>query len=100
MLNLLCVCGNGMGTSTLLKITVREVCEELKIDADVDSCSAGEAPSYMMQTDMILTAPEWAEMLTTPPNVVMCTSTNLIDKKIIREMLEKTVKEHFPDELG
>ena len=46
MLNILCVCGNGMGTSTILKISVKNICEQNHIDASVESCSFGEAMSY------------------------------------------------------
>ena len=51
MLNILCVCGNGMGTSTILKISVKNICEQNHIDASVESCSFGEATSYLTNTD-------------------------------------------------
>lgn len=59
MLNILCVCGNGMGTSTILKISVKNICEQNNIDASIESCSFGEAMSYLTNTDIVLTSPEW-----------------------------------------
>lgn len=58
MINILCVCGNGMGTSTILKINIKEICEKHGIDANVESCSFGEAMTYLTTTDLVITSPE------------------------------------------
>lgn len=92
MISILCVCGNGMGTSTILKITVKNICEQNNIEANVESCSFGEALSYIQSTDIVLTSPEWANML--PPNSAKIAITkNLIDKKAVSETLLKAVEE-------
>lgn len=98
MLNILCVCGNGMGTSTILKVSVRNICAEHNIDCNVESCSFGEAMSYIVNTDLVLTSPEWASMLP-PSNAIVAETRNLIDTKAVTETLLAAVKEHFPDEL-
>ncbi len=98
MLNILCVCGNGMGTSTILKISVRKICSENNIDAIVESCSFGEALSYLPTTDLILTSPEWATMLP-PSSAIIAETKNLIDTPIVRATLLDAIKEHFPSEL-
>jgi PTS system ascorbate-specific IIB component len=98
MLNILCVCGNGMGTSTLLKISVRNICAANGIQADVESCSFGEALSYITNTDLVLTSPEWAGMLP-PSNAVIAETKNLIDSAAVTATLLNAVKEHFPNEL-
>lgn len=98
MLNILCVCGNGMGTSTLLKISVRNICAAHNIQAEVESCSFGEALSYITTTDLVLTSPEWASMLP-PSNAVIAVTKNLIDSAAVTETLLNAVKEHFPNEL-
>ena len=36
MINILCVCGNGMGTSTILKINIKKICDKHGIDANVE----------------------------------------------------------------
>jgi len=87
-----------MGTSTLLKINVRQICMEKGIDALVESCAFGEALSYMLNVDLVLTSPEWASMLP-PSNCVIATTVNLIDKAGVTVTLENAVKEHFPNEL-
>lgn len=98
MVNILCVCGNGMGTSTLLKINVKKICNEKHIDAIVESCSFGEALSYLPNTDIVLTSPEWEKMLP-PSNCVIATTQNLIDTPKVTELLISTLEEHFPNEL-
>ncbi len=98
MLKVLCVCGNGMGTSTILKISVKKICAEHNIEADVDSCSFGEALSYITNTDLVLTSPEWASMLP-PSSAVIAETKNLIDTAAVTETLLNAVKEHFPNEL-
>lgn len=45
MLKVLAVCGNGMGTSMIMKMKVSNVLKRLGIEANVDSCSVGEAKS-------------------------------------------------------
>ncbi len=98
MLNVLCVCGNGMGTSTILKISVKKICDENNIDAIVESCSFGEAMSYVNTTDVILTSPEWADMLP-PHNAALAVTKNLIDAKGVAETLLAAIKEKFPNEI-
>jgi len=99
MINILCVCGNGMGTSTILKITVKNICDQNGIEANVESCSFGEALSYITTTDLVLTSPEWAGML--PPNDALIVETkNLIDKKEVAEALINALEAHFSQELS
>lgn len=98
MLNILCVCGNGMGTSTILKISVKKICDANKIDASVESCSFGEALSYLPTTDIVLTSPEWSSMMP-PHSAVVAETKNLIDTAAVSETLLKAVRENFPDEL-
>lgn len=98
MLNILCVCGNGMSTSTILKINVRRICDENNIDASVESCAFGEALAYLQNTDIVLTSPEWTAMLP-PTNAILAQTKNLVDLEGVRETLMNTIKEHFPEEL-
>lgn len=98
MLNILCVCGNGMGTSTILKINVKKICEQNGIEAFVDSCAFGEAMGYLSDKDLILTSPEWSAMIP-PSKAVMVTIKNLIDTGVVTEALLEAVRKHFPDQI-
>lgn len=98
MIKILCVCGNGMGTSTLLKINVRGICEKNNINATIDSCSFGEASAHLSSTDIILTTPEWSSMIP-KSRAVLAETKNLIDKKGVEEILISVIKENFPNEI-
>lgn len=98
MLNLLCVCGNGMGTSTILKINVKKICDRNGIDAVVESCAFGEAMTYLMSTDLVLTSPEWSQMLP-PSGAKIVEVKNLIDVSTVEKSLVDAVKTYFPREL-
>ncbi len=99
MLNLLCVCHNGMGTSMLLKINVTNICNENGISATVEACAHGEAMSFLMNTDIVLTSPEIVEFLPATDAKIIAT-TNLMDKAEVTRLLVDAVKEHFPDEIA
>lgn len=99
MLKILCVCGNGMGTSTILKVSIKSIMNKLGVKAEVESCSAGEAMSFMPQTDIVITTPEWSKMINVPSNVALVTATNLIDAKNVETLLVDTIKEKFPEKL-
>lgn len=99
MINILCVCGNGMGTSTILKINVKKICDQNGIDAAVDSCAFGEAMGYLSDKDIVLTSPEWATMIPVSKAITV-EVLNLIDTKAVSEALIQTIGEHFPNELA
>ena len=91
MKNILCICGNGMGTSTILKINIKKICSENNIEANVESCAFSEAMSYLPMTDIIITSPEWADMI--PKGTVkIVTVKNLIDSKQVKEALLGSMK--------
>ena len=78
MLNIVCVCHNGMGTSMLLKINVNNICMENGISASVDACAHGEAAGFLMNADIVLTSPEIVEMLP-PTEAQILQTTNMLD---------------------
>lgn len=98
MLNILCVCGNGMGTSTILKINIRNICNQNKIDANVESCAFGEAMAYISSTDLIITSPEWADMLP-PSKAVVAVAMNLVDANAVKQVMMEAIEANFPEEL-
>ena len=99
MLNIVCVCHNGMGTSRLLKINVNNICMENGISASVDACAHGEAAGFLMNADIVLTSPEIVEMLP-PTEAQILQTTNMLDKATVTELLVNCVKEHFPSEIS
>lgn len=99
MLNILCVCHNGMGTSMLLKINVNNICMENGISASVDACANGEAAGFLVNTDIVLTSPEILDLLP-PTDAKIVATTNMLNKAEVTELLVKCVKENFPNEIA
>jgi len=98
MLNIVCVCHNGMGTSMLLKINVNNICMENGINASVEACAHGEAAGFLMNADIVLTSPEIVEMLP-PTDAKIVTTTNMLNKDEVTGLLVNCVKANFPNEL-
>jgi PTS system ascorbate-specific IIB component len=87
-MNILCVCGNGIGTSVLLKINVESVANDLDMDVTVSTSDAGSAKGTANMSDLVLTSAELAPELegtTTPVEVV----NNFMDTNEVKSILEK-----------
>ncbi|NEG69911.1 PTS sugar transporter subunit IIB [Bifidobacterium choloepi] len=87
-MNILCVCGNGIGTSVLLKVNVETVAEELGLDVNVTTSDAGSAKGTANMNDLVLTSAELAPELegtTTPVEVIH----NFVDADEVRGVLER-----------
>ena len=97
MINVLCVCGNGMGTSTITKINVKKICVNHNIDANLESCSFGEALSFLPTTDIVISTPEWVSTLP-PGNYEKIVVKNIFDNETIDKFLVQLMKDNFPDE--
>ena len=82
-MNILCVCGNGIGTSVLLKVNVESVAADLGVDVNVTTSDAGSAKGTANMNDLVLTSAELAPELegtTTPVEVI----TNFMDTDEIK----------------
>ena len=62
MISVLTVCGNGIGSSLMLKMKIEEICAENGIDAQVESIDFNAAQGR--KADLIVTVKELAEHLT------------------------------------
>ena len=58
MLNIITVCGNGIGSSLMLKMKIEEICEENGIAAQVESLDFNAAQGH--PCDLIITVKELA----------------------------------------
>ena len=88
MLKVLAVCGNGMGTSMIMKMKVGNVLKRLNIDAIVDSCSMGEAKSAIGNYNLILASIHIAKELDASKTKIIGLQ-NLLDEKELEEKLRE-----------
>ena len=87
-MNILCVCGNGIGTSVLLKVNGETVAAQMGLDFNVTTSDAGSAKGTANMNDLVLTSAELAPELegtTTPVEII----SNFMDTDQIKTVLEK-----------
>lgn len=80
MLKIFTVCGNGIGSSIMLKMKLEEICEEHGIIADIESTDFNSAQSK--DSDLIVTIKELATQF---ENRKVAIIRSYVNKKKIQE---------------
>lgn len=88
-MKILAVCGFGVGSSMVLKMTVDKVCKELGIDADVENTDISSAQGS--DCDYIFTSEELASQLKSSVSCPVIPIEKYMDKD---EVMTK-FKEHL-----
>ena len=90
----LTACGNGMGTSMIIKIKLENVLDSLGVeDYVVESCAAGMAQTVGSQYDVIMCSDNLADELEFPnSDVKVLGIRNVMDENEIRQQLEAVIK--------
>ncbi len=81
MLNIVTVCGNGIGSSLMLKLKIEEICSENGIKASVESSDFNAAKGR--NCDLIVTVNELASQFDNSQRVAVTRS--YINKKKIQD---------------
>ncbi len=97
-IKLLAICGNGLGSSMIVKMALEEVLAELEINAVVESTSVAEAAGMMPFSDIILTSagfwPGIQDRVPEGKHVIVV--NNLLDKEELSNAVRETIDTHFP----
>jgi ascorbate PTS system EIIB component len=94
-IKLLAVCGNGLGSSLIVKMSLEEVIEELQVNAIVESTSVAEAAGMMPFADIIITSSAFFKGIEDriPEGKPVVMVKNLLDKAelaaAVKEAMEK-----------
>ncbi|TAN31762.1 PTS sugar transporter subunit IIB [bacterium] len=83
-MKILAVCGMGLGSSMVLKLTLGKVLAELKLKADVEVTDISSAKSQ--SADLIVTSAELAQRLS-DSRVPIIAIKNYVDRKEMKEKL-------------
>lgn len=84
-MHIVCVCGLGMGSSLIMKMTVDKACKQLGYkDYTVEHWDAGTVGSK--QADLIVTSQDFAEKFEGKENVVFV--NNIVNVDEIKEKLQ------------
>ena len=101
MLKILAICGNGMGTSMVIKMKVKKFLNEQGIQAEMDSCSLGEAAGFLNQgMDIALCSKNLVPNVKAPEKTHLIGLKNLMDEKEFAPLIIEIVQQHFPDYLS
>lgn len=89
MISILTVCGNGIGSSLMLKMKIEEICAENNIEATVESIDFNAAQGR--GADLYVTVKELADQFDSSKKVAVIRS--YINKKKIKEDILDVLKE-------
>ncbi|WP_085522771.1 PTS sugar transporter subunit IIB [Tuberibacillus sp. Marseille-P3662] len=85
-MKVLAVCGNGLGSSMVLRMTAEAVLKDLGIKANVQTSDIGSAKSET--SDIIVTSEQFSNMLTGSIDTPIVTVKNYVDRNEMKEKLE------------
>ena len=83
-MHIVCVCGLGMGSSLILKMTVDKAARQLGLDAEIEHWDAGTVGSK--NADLIVTSQDFAERFAGQKNVIFV--NNIINTQVVNEKLQ------------
>lgn len=87
-MNVLAVCGSGMGTSMIMKMKMKKVLEKLGIQANVSSCSVAEARSNLNGKDIIVCSVHMEKELKVTPPTILIGVQNMLNEAELEEKLK------------
>ena len=89
MINIVTACGNGIGSSLLLKMKVEAICKEMGIEANVESCDSNAAVGK--GADLFVTVKEFKSIFSDDQKVAIVKSYT--NRKKIEEDLVPVLEE-------
>ena len=99
-INVLFVCGMGMGASTMAELGVKNNLNKLNIAANVQHTSLGQMESLRSWADIIVILKNLFSEITVKEGEFIIPVVNVMDGKGIAAEIEKIVDEHFPEVKG
>lgn len=99
-INVLFVCGMGMGTSTMAELGVKTNLNKLNIAANVQHTSLGQMESLREWADVIVILKNLFKQVQVKDGEFFIPVVNVMDGKGIAAQIETIVDEHFPQAKG
>lgn len=87
-LKIVAACGNGMGTSMIIKLKVQKITKELGIDASVEALSMGQSKGMTNSVDIIISSKHLSSEFQQGQKAKIVGVTNLMDENEIKEALK------------
>lgn len=92
MLKVLAACGNGMGSSLIIKMKIEKVLKDMGLKCEVHHASVGEAKSAGKNFDLVLVSHMLVKEFTNVGNAKIIGLVNLLSEQEIREKVELALK--------
>ncbi len=92
-MKILVACGNGMGSSVIMKLKVENVVEEMGLDASVENTSIGDAKSIANNYDLLLYPKAFEYDLADSGCPHKGGLINMVDEVEIRRVIEEALAE-------
>lgn len=95
--NVLFVCGYGVGSSAISESIVKKALVTEGINAELKHTAVGEMSSYNDWTDIIAISKKLAEGVTYQPGAHVIEVVNIMDGKGIAKSIGEIVDEFYPE---
>ncbi len=92
MIKLLAVCGNGMGTSTMMKLKAKKILDSLNLVNQVENCSIGQAKSSINNYDVVIASTHLSSQLKPNSSTKLIPLKNIMDAKEMEAKLIEALK--------
>jgi PTS system ascorbate-specific IIB component len=87
MLRVLAACGNGMGSSQIIKMRIEQVLREMNLQFKVDHASVGQAKGSAKLYDLVLVPQQLAKEFSNVPET--CKVVGLVNLLSAQEIKQK-----------
>jgi len=86
-INALAACGNGMGSSQMIKMKIAKVYKKLGIDASIDHMSVGEAKNASSKYDMVFISETFTSQFKSSDKTKIVGLRNVLSEKEIESKI-------------
>lgn len=90
-LKIIAACGNGMGTSMIIKLKVEKICKELGVEASVEALSMGQSKGMTNSVDIIISSTHLSSEFNHNQKAKILGVKNLMDENEIKSVLKEAL---------
>lgn len=91
MIHVVAACGNGMGTSMIIKLKVEKILKNMNVDATVEAMSVGQATGMVSVADIIICSTHLISQFSADRKAKITGVINLMSDSEIEEALKKVL---------
>lgn len=100
--NILFVCGYGVGSSLMLKMVVEKALKKYNVNCEMEHTAAGEAAGYIDWVDIVAVSKKLVDLidLDSFKNTHIIQIENLMDGEKISKQVFEIVEKHYKEAIG